>query len=92
MDVLALDAGKRLGPDDLPQDLPPASLASRAFAPHRRIQSRSVSFHPKLSHLYVDDRANPYDTRGGDPFLWIRGRQVGGRLHTWARMALRMSA
>ncbi len=91
MDVLALDAGKRLTPDDLPQDLPPASLASRAFASHRRIQSRSVSFHPKLSHLYVDDRANPYDTRGGDPFLWIRGRQVGGRLHTWARMALRLS-
>lgn len=89
--VAAIDAGRLLDAADLPRDIAPASILGK-FSPWRhRVQSRSVSFHPRIEHLYVDDRANPYRTRGGDPFLWIRGRQVGGRLHTWARMALRLS-
>jgi choline dehydrogenase-like flavoprotein len=69
----------------------PASYCHKLlFGRHTR-QARATSFHPQLEHLYVDDRDNPYGTRGGERFLWIRGRQVGGRLHTWARMALRLS-
>lgn len=90
LDVVALEAGKVLTDRDLPRDLPPAGLWSK-LSLRRWVQSRSVSFHPAVGHLYVDDRRHPYRTRGGDPFLWIRGRQVGGRLHTWARMALRLS-
>ena len=89
--VAALDAGRRLTEKDLPLEIGHASYGSRLFVKNRGVQSRSVSFHPEIHHLYVDDRAHPYSTRGGDPFLWIRGRQVGGRLHTWARMALRLS-
>ena len=89
--VAAFDAGRQLTPDDLPREIPPAGYLRRVFARNRAIQSRSVSYHPALSHLYADDRRHPYTTRGGDPFLWIRGHQVGGRLHTWARMALRLS-
>ncbi len=91
MRVLGVDAGRFLRDEDLPRDLAPAPLWRRVFSPRRWIQSRSISYHPGIAHLYVDDRSNPYATRGGDPFLWIRGRQVGGRLHTWARMALRLS-
>ena len=34
---------------------------------------------------------NPYTIPEGKPFEWIRGRQVGGRLHTWQRAVPRMS-
>ena len=90
MTVAGLDAGGFLSPRDLPAELEPSPLWRR-WSLRRFVQSRSVSFHPRLEHLYVDDRDHPYATRGGDPFLWIRGRQIGGRLHTWARMALRLS-
>src|SRR5690606_28720017 len=90
MAVAGLDAGGFLSPRDLSSELRPSPLWRR-WSLRRSVQSRSVSFHPRIGHLYVDDRENPYATRGGDPFLWIRGRQVGGRLHTWARMALRLS-
>jgi choline dehydrogenase-like flavoprotein len=33
-------------------------------------------FHP---HAFVDDVDNPYTTPEGQPFTWIRARQVGGR-------------
>jgi len=89
--VVALDAGRSLSREDLPSGVKPMSHWRKILFGNKWIQSRSISFHPKLRHLYVDDRNNPYSTRGGDTFLWIRGRQVGGRMHTWARMALRLS-
>lgn len=96
--VVAIDAGKLLSPADLPRDIKPLSKKARPASywhkllfGHRTTQARATSFHPQLEHLYVDDKQNPYSTHGGDTFLWIRGRQVGGRLHTWARMALRLS-
>lgn len=91
LSVVALDAGRLLTEPELPRETPPVGHWRRPLLGRRRIQARSISFHPQLEHLYVDDRTNPYATAGGDPFLWIRGRQVGGRLHTWAGMALRLS-
>lgn len=88
--VAALEAGDLLEDRDLPRRVPRAGYARRMLQFRRYVQARSISFHPRVSHLYVDDLRHPYSTRGGDPFLWIRGRQVGGRLHTWARMALRL--
>jgi choline dehydrogenase-like flavoprotein len=41
--------------------------------------------------LFIDDKANPYTTPEGKPFYWIRGRQVGGRSHTWTGVCLRFS-
>jgi choline dehydrogenase-like flavoprotein len=98
LNVAALDAGRVLSAEDLPREVKPlskrvrpASYCYKLFFGRKTTQARATSFHPRLEHLYVDDKANPYETRGGDNFLWIRGRQVGGRLHTWARMALRLS-
>lgn len=91
LDVVAIDAGRVLAPADLPATVTPVGIWGKLRVHRRWVQSRSVSFHPAIEHLYVDDRRHPYRTHGGDPFLWIRGRQVGGRLHTWARMALRLS-
>ncbi|MGE0142215.1 MAG: GMC oxidoreductase [Planctomycetota bacterium] len=89
--IAAVEAGGLLGSRDLPKRAAPMSNWRRALAWRHPVQSKSISFHPALAHLYVDDRDHPYRTRGGDRFLWIRGQQVGGRLHTWARMSLRLA-
>ncbi len=57
----------------------------------QHIQARSANFAASTSHFYVNDRLNPYTYPRRRPFYWIRGRQLGGRLHTWCRAALRMS-
>src|SRR4029077_690365 len=57
----------------------------------QRVQVRCSSFSETAKQFYVSDRENPYTTAGGDKFLWFRGRQLGGRLHTWWRHAPRMS-
>src|SRR5207253_1737889 len=41
--------------------------------------------------FFVNDRENPYTTDPGKPFLWIRGRHVGGRSIMWGRQSYRWS-
>lgn len=93
LDTLVLDAGPRLDPDS---DFPPPGVGDRlvrlrAALRGQPIQARGTSFKGFLSHLYVDDRKNPYTSPKGKPFYWIRGRQVGGRLLTWAGLSPRFS-
>ncbi len=54
------------------------------------MQARCSWFSPDKSHLFINDQQNPYTTTNED-FLWIRGRQVGGRFLSWGRVAVRMS-
>lgn len=68
------------------------TLGATPVDPERQpIQSRCYAWNGTTSHLFVDDRDNPYTFPEGKPFEWIRGRQVGGRLHTWQRAVPRMS-
>ena len=57
----------------------------------QHVQARCSSFAETTKQFYVSDRESPYKTTGRDKFLWFRGRQLGGRLHTWWRIAPRMS-
>jgi choline dehydrogenase-like flavoprotein len=83
--VALLEAGPLLPPEG---ETLPAEPDPRLRRP---IQSRSYVFGEATAHLFVDDVDNPYSQPEGKPFDWIRGRQVGGRLHVWAGMSLRMS-
>ena len=47
------------------------------------VQARHPFFSDATKQFYVNDRDNPYTTPRGKPFLWYRGRQLGGRLHLW---------
>lgn len=71
------------------QGLLPTRLDSALRGQH--LQARCANFAAHTSHFYVNDRQNPYSYPRGKPFYWFRGRQMGGRLHTWCRAALRMS-
>jgi choline dehydrogenase-like flavoprotein len=52
---------------------------------------RCPAFNARTRRFFVDDRDHPYATPAGKPYNWFRGRQVGGRLHTWGRVVMRMS-
>jgi choline dehydrogenase-like flavoprotein len=84
--VALLEAGPKLSfGDQVP--LPPAP-----GEPERQpVQALCDAFNDGTARLFVDDLENPYSHPEGEPFNWIRGRQVGGRLHLWTRMCLRMS-
>jgi choline dehydrogenase-like flavoprotein len=95
--VLVLEAGPLLDPDSaFPA---PADNASPGSMPERLrglltgqpVQVHTGKYGLYLRHLFVDDRSNPYTTPFNRPYYWVRGRQVGGRLHTWGRMSIRFS-
>ncbi len=46
----------------------------------------------EYSHqFFVNDHENPYTFPADRPFMWIRGRQVGGRTFCWGRESYRYS-
>jgi choline dehydrogenase-like flavoprotein len=93
--VLVLEAGRAVHPAlDLPRPAPPERrLATRAIAAlgGQRVQMRCAAFNARTRRFFVSDREYPYTTPAGSAFNWFRGRQVGGRLHVWGRIALRLS-
>jgi len=53
-------------------------------------QARASFYSEDKSFLFVNDWDHPY-TSSSDFFLFLRGKQVGGRFLSWGRVALRMS-
>jgi choline dehydrogenase-like flavoprotein len=95
LQTLVLEAGPEL--DEALFDKRPGMSAIgsmsrvRAALGGQHIQARASFFSPGKSFLFVNDRKNPYTCPPDDFYLWIRGRQVGGRFLSWGRVALRMS-
>lgn len=56
----------------------------------RPVQSECYACTDETANLFVDDLDNPFETAEGTEYRWIRGRQVGGRLHVWGRTSPRM--
>ena len=65
-------------------------IANLAGGRQRR-QAEHPGFWKHNPELFVDERRNPYSTPADAPFLWTRGRQVGGRSLTWGGITLRLS-
>ncbi len=94
--VVLLEAGRDL---DIAHDFPVDSAAggmgiierAKSAIKGQHVQARCSSFSKTTKHFYVSDRENPYTTTPGKRFFWYRGRQLGGRLHTWCRNVPRMS-
>ncbi len=87
MQIALIEAGPELSPardfvpDTTPQD----------EAPGREVQSQAGACSGIRRRFFVNDRDNPYTTPPDKPFIWSRGRQVGGRLHVWSRHVPRAS-
>jgi choline dehydrogenase-like flavoprotein len=94
--VVLLEAGRNL---DIAHDFPAdAEVGANGIVGRvksaiqgQHVQARCSPFSETTKQFYVNDRENPYTMARGKTFLWFRGRQLGGRLHTWSRHAPRMS-
>ncbi|MBW4330784.1 GMC family oxidoreductase [Stakelama sp. CBK3Z-3] len=98
LDVLLLEAGRPISDADFPENKSgpkekgiQLSDRLRAALTGQPIQSKVALYGAQQRHLFVDDREHPYSTPKDAPFLWIRGKQLGGRLHTFGRVLLRWS-
>lgn len=93
--VVQLEAGPEIGPADFdPANNPrqtEVNLWQRAKAVllGQGVQARAAFYDGRMRHLFVNDRRHPYSTPPDAPYLWIRGRQAGGRTHTFGRVLLR---
>jgi choline dehydrogenase-like flavoprotein len=92
--VVMLEAGPEVGPANFDPKRKSGSeinLVERALATLRgqATQARAAFFNSRLKEMFVNDAKNPYTTPADAPFVWIRGRQGGGRSHVFGRVLLR---
>lgn len=91
LNVLILEAGPGIAPHEV-SDLSTWTRERRLeTAKKQPVQSRHISYWLQNPTLFVDDQDHPYTTDSSNPFVWIRGRQVGGRSLTWGAVTVRFS-
>lgn len=98
MRVLLLEAGPQHGKEefapleDASKGMDMGSLSRfRAAMRGQHVQARAMFFSPQKHFLFVNDRQNPYSWDPGHFYLWVRGRQLGGRFLSFGRVIPRMS-
>ncbi|MEY4430799.1 MAG: hypothetical protein RLZZ533_735, partial [Cyanobacteriota bacterium] len=93
LEVLVLEAGPELSAPRAFGSEPLNSLKRVASlsAGRQRIAAQHPGYWKANPELYVDEVDNPYSTPADRPFLWSRGRQVGGKSLTWGGITLRLS-
>jgi choline dehydrogenase-like flavoprotein len=98
LEVLVLEAGRAIDPAvDYVEHVPSWAFRFRglgdrqALARRQPVQRECYACDEAASKFFVDDVEHPYTVPDGKPFLWIRGRQVGGKSIMWARQSYRLS-
>src|SRR5271154_4681056 len=98
IEVLMLEAGPPLVPDrDFTEHIWPYQLKYRGFGNQKRmlenqpVQRLCYACDDYSHQFFVNDREHPYTFPDDKPFMWIRGRQVGGKTFCWARVSYRYS-
>jgi choline dehydrogenase-like flavoprotein len=96
--TLLLEAGPPIVPErDFVEHVQDYSLPYRGYGNLRKlhaerpIQSQTGACDEWVSKWFVNDHENPYHNDSDKPFLWIRGRHVGGRSLMWGRQVYRWS-
>jgi choline dehydrogenase-like flavoprotein len=98
LETLVLEAGRPITPEqDYVEHVPQWEMRFRGMGDRRKlaeqqpIQSTCSGLDEWNSKFFVNDKENPYVTEANKPFLWIRGRQLGGRSIIWGRQSYRWS-
>lgn len=97
LQVVVLDAGRPVTPDDYREHTPAHALALRnrtkvEMARTRPQQSQSYACTEWTYDWHCNDLDEPYTTPPGRPFPWVgRIRLIGGRTHVWGRHSYRFS-
>lgn len=99
LEVLLLEAGREVREEDftpIARKKPKAmgmDLIPRAktMAKGQYIQALRPYFSESSNRFLVKDFEEPYTVPFGRPYLWVRSKLVGGRMHSYGRMLQRMS-
>ena len=98
MSVLMLEAGPaRIPARDFTEHTWPYQVRYRGFGDERRalidqpVQRLCYACDEYSHQFFVNDNEHPYTFPPDKPFMWIRGRQVGGKTFCWARESYRYS-
>jgi len=96
--VAMLEAGPpRIPTRDFTEHIWPYQLKFRGFGDQQRllenqpIQRLCYACDEYSHQFFVNDHEHPYTFPAGKPFMWIRGRQIGGKTFCWARESYRFS-
>jgi choline dehydrogenase-like flavoprotein len=96
--VLMLEAGPpRVPTRDFTEHIWPYQLKFRGFGNKQRllenqpIQRLCYACDDYSHQFFVNDHKHPYTFPADKPFMWIRGRQIGGKTFCWARESYRFS-
>jgi choline dehydrogenase-like flavoprotein len=96
--TIVLEAGRNIDPAiDYIEHKPVYEFKFRGLGDrqHERtrqfIQSQAGPYEEQTKHFFVDDVDNPYSFDPARPFIWIRGRHLGGRSLMWGRQTYRLS-
>ncbi|MGH7567688.1 MAG: GMC oxidoreductase [Gemmatimonadales bacterium] len=96
--TLLLEAGRPMDPaKDYLEHEPVYEFKFRGLGDRRHaqarqfIQSKAGPYEEETKHFFVDDVDNPYTYDADKPFVWIRGRHLGGRSLMWGRQTYRLS-
>lgn len=96
--VAMLEAGPpRVPTRDFTEHIWPYQLKFRGFGNQQRLLEtqpvqRLCYACDEFSHqFFINDLEHPYTFPPDKPFMWIRGRQVGGKTFCWARESYRFS-
>jgi len=96
--TLVLEAGRPIRPEqDYVEHVGVWEVKYRGLGDRKRemreqfVQRECSAMDEWSSKFFVSDQENPYTTDPRKPFLWIRGRQVGGRSIMWGRQSYRWS-
>src|SRR3989475_3767048 len=98
LETLVLEAGRPIEPNkDYVEHVPIWQKKFRDLGDRNRfnreqpVQQKCGALDELNSKFFVNDKQNPYTTDEAKPFMWIRGRQVGGRSIIWGRQSYRWS-
>jgi choline dehydrogenase-like flavoprotein len=98
LNVLMLEAGPpRVPTRDFTEHIWPYQLKFRGFGDQARllksqpIQRLCYACDEYSHQFFVNDLEHPYTFPIDKPFMWIRGRQIGGKTFCWARESYRYS-
>ena len=96
MQTLVLEAGRSIVPEvDYVEHVPPWGVKFRGLR-DRKAELKSRPIQSQIgdewnAKFFVDDQENPYTTDPDKPYLFLRGRHVGGRSVMWGRQTYRWS-
>jgi glucoside 3-dehydrogenase (cytochrome c) catalytic subunit len=96
--TIVLEAGRNIDPaKDYIEHEPVYEFKFRGLGDrnHERtrqfIQSQAGPYEEETKQFFVDDVDNPYSFDPAKPFIWVRGRHLGGRSLMWGRQTYRLS-